>query len=88
MISRKGIQPYDWALEFDELVRKSIEENTPTPLIEYRKLGKVATLAHPTNDHYLPLMYTLGLCDETDQFQFFNDSIDLGSVSMRSVVWS
>lgn len=81
-------KPFDWAVEFDELVKKSIEDNNPTPLIEYQKLGKLATMAHPTNDHYLPLMYTLGLRDPKDEFQFFNDSLDMGSMSMRSVLFS
>ncbi len=81
-------QPYDWALEFDAIVKKSIEDNNPTTLIEYQKLGKIATMAHPTNDHYLPLMYTLGLRDAKDKFQFFNDSLDMGSMSMRSVLFS
>ena len=89
LISWDGrIKAYDWAVEFDTLVKKSIEDNNPTPLIEYQKLGKIATLAHPTNDHYLPLMYTLGLRDQTDQFQFFNDTMDMGSLSMRSVLFS
>ncbi len=79
---------YDWAIEFDTLVKKSIEDNDPTPLIEYQKLGQLASLAHPTNDHYLPLMYALGLRDKTDQFRFFNDTFDLGSVSMRSIIFS
>lgn len=89
LISWDGkVKAYDWAVEFDTLVKKSIEDNNPTPLIEYQKLGKIATLAHPTNDHYLPLMYTLGLRDQTDQFQFFNDTMDMGSLSMRSVLFS
>lgn len=79
-------QPYDWALEFDHLVKKSLEDNNPTPLIEYQKLGNVAQMAHPTNEHYLPLMYTLGLRQQNDELHFFNDNFDLGSLSMRSVL--
>jgi 4,5-DOPA dioxygenase extradiol len=82
------IKAHDWAVEFDALVKKSIEDNNPTPLVEYQKLGKLATIAHPTNDHYLPLMYTLGLRDATDSVQFFNETLDLGSLSMRSVLFS
>lgn len=84
----ENLKPYDWAIEFDALVKKSIEENNPEPLIDYQKLGAVASLAHPTNDHYLPLMYSLGLRDKIDNFQFFNDTFDLGSMSMRSVVFN
>ena len=82
----ENAKPFDWAIEFDGLVKKSIEDNNPKPLIEYQKLGQIANLAHPTNEHYLPLLYTLGLRDKTDEFQFFNDSIDMGSMSMRGVI--
>jgi len=81
-------KPYDWALEFDALVKKSIEENNVSPLLEYQKLGELARMAHPTNDHYLPLLYAMGLREEADNFQFFNATFDLGSVSMRSVVFN
>ena len=79
---------FDWAVEFDNLVKTSIEDNNPLPLIDYQKLGKIATMAHPTNDHYLPLMYAIGLRSKTDKFEFFNTSFDLGSISMRSVIFS
>lgn len=79
---------YDWAIEFDTMVKKSIEDNNPTSLIDYQKLGKIASLAHPSNDHYLPLLYAAGLRSKTDAFQFFNDTFDLGSISMRSVIFS
>ncbi len=80
--------PYDWAIEFDQLVKKNIEENNPAPLINYQKLGQIGSLAHPTNDHYLPLMYALGLREKTDNFEFFNDTFDMGSISMKSVIFS
>ena len=79
---------FDWAVEFDELVKKSIENNHPDDLINYQKLGRLATMAHPTNDHYLPLMYAIGLRHPTDKFEFFNTTFDLGSISMRSVIFS
>jgi 4,5-DOPA dioxygenase extradiol len=79
---------FDWAVEFDTMVKKSIEEDNAEPLLEYQKLGSLAQLAHPTNDHYLPLIYAVALRDKTDGFEFFNDSFDLGSISMRSVIFS
>lgn len=79
---------YDWAIEFDNMVKKSIENNQPDSLINYQKLGAVADMAHPTNDHYLPLMYALGLRSDKDKFEFFNNDFDLGSISMRSVIFS
>jgi len=79
---------YDWAIEFDELVKRSIEQNHPEPLIAFEKLGALARQAHPSPDHYYPLMYSLGLRRKEDQFTFFNDSFDMGSISMRSVLFS
>jgi 4,5-DOPA dioxygenase extradiol len=48
-------------------------------------MGQLAQLAVPTNDHYLPLLYTLGLQNKKDDIAFFNDKMDAGSISMRSV---
>lgn len=79
---------FDWALEFDHLVKKSIEENNPKPLLEFEKLGKLAQMAHPTADHFFPLMYILGLRRNEDQLSFFNETFDMGSISMRGVLFT
>lgn len=79
---------YEWAHSFDEFVKKQIDAHQYNELINYQKLGSIASLAHPSNDHYLPLLYTLGLSDKHDKHQFFNAHFDLGSVSMRSVIFS
>jgi 4,5-DOPA dioxygenase extradiol len=83
-----GVKSYDWAIEFDNIVKESIEKWDDKPLIEYEKLGKLAYQAHPSNDHYLPLMYTLGLRQKDDKVTFFNESFDVGSMSMRSILYS
>jgi 4,5-DOPA dioxygenase extradiol len=54
-------------------------------LINYSALGKEAMLAIPTPEHYLPLMYTLGLKDKKDSVSFFNDIAVGGSLTMTSV---
>jgi 4,5-DOPA dioxygenase extradiol len=80
-------KPYDWAIEFDNFVKKKIENADSRSLIEYQKLGHVSELAQPTNDHYLPLLYAAGLREKKDSYHFFNDSFDMGSMSMRSVIF-
>jgi len=87
-LSFNGGKPLDWAVEFDAFVKKNIDDNTPQNLIDYQKLGALASIAHPSNDHYLPLIYTLGLRDKTDSLMYFTESFDLGSISMRSVLFS
>jgi len=81
-------KPLDWAIEFDTFVKKNIDDNTPENLVDYTKLGVLASMAHPSNEHYLPLIYTLGLRDKTDTMMYFTESFDLGSISMRSVLFS
>ncbi|HRA73661.1 MAG TPA: 4,5-DOPA dioxygenase extradiol, partial [Flavobacterium sp.] len=46
---------------------------------------KALQIAIPTPDHYLPLIYTLGLKDKTEELSLFNDKLVAGSLSMTSV---
>jgi len=80
--------PFDWAIEFDLFVKESIENKDHKALVNFKEKSKLATIAHPTIDHYLPLLYTLAIRDEKDQLTFFNDSFDLGSISMRSLIFN
>lgn len=79
--------PFDWAIEFDAFVAKSIENDDSEALVNYLSLGSLAGAAHPTNDHYIPLIYTQGVRDHKDRFAFFTEQIDMGSVSMRSILF-
>ncbi|QOI98895.1 MAG: 4,5-DOPA dioxygenase extradiol [Flammeovirgaceae bacterium] len=75
---------FDWAIEANEKFKDFIQRNSHQPLLRYESLGKAAQLAIPTPDHYLPMIYILGLKDETDSISFFNDKTVMGSVSMTS----
>jgi 4,5-DOPA dioxygenase extradiol len=81
-------KPYDWALEFDAITAKHVADKNYAALSEFLKLGSLATQAHPTHDHYLPLLYSAGALDSKDELRTFNDSIDMGSISMRSMIWN
>jgi 4,5-DOPA dioxygenase extradiol len=56
-------------------------------LADFQKLGQVAQLAHPTYDHYLPLLYAAGAVDPKEPLRFFNTNYQSASISMRSAVW-
>lgn len=77
---------YDWAIEFDQLSKTLIEKGDHDALIQFRTLGKAADLSIPTTEHYLPLIYSIGLQRPDDQLRFFNEKTTAGSVSMRSFV--
>lgn len=76
---------YDWAMKMNETFKSLITDNDHKTLINYSLLGKEATLAIPTPEHYLPLMYTLGLKGKNDTTSFFNDKVVGGSLNMTSV---
>lgn len=76
---------FDWALEMNDIFKKLISTGNHKPLIHYNTLGKDASLAIPTPEHYLPLLYTLGLQGQNDAIAFFNDKAVGGSLTMTSV---
>jgi 4,5-DOPA dioxygenase extradiol len=65
--------------------KELIEAGDHGALIHYSQLGREAMLAIPTPEHYLPLMYTLGLQTDKDRISFFNDKAVGGSLTMTSV---
>lgn len=80
-------QAYPWAFEFDAKTAALLEKGDLPELARFRDLGQVAQLAHPTYDHYLPLLYAAGAADGDEKVRFFNDRFQAGSIAMRSVVW-
>lgn len=79
------VQPFDWALRFEETARSLMETGDFAPLVNYETLGRDAMLSAPTPDHYLPLIYILGLRREDDAVRFPVEGFDGGSISMTTV---
>jgi 4,5-DOPA dioxygenase extradiol len=77
--------PLDWAIEFNNRVKNLVEARQHERLIDYASLGPNARLAIPTREHYLPLLYVLGLQTEGDSLRFYTDQVQ-GSMSMTSIV--
>lgn len=76
---------YDWALEMNAQFKSLIMNGDHEPLMNYERLGKAAMLAIPTPEHYLPLLYTLGLQQQNEEVTIFNDKTVGGSLTMTSV---
>ncbi len=76
---------YDWAIEFDEKIKSLIVKGDDQSVINYSQLGKEASLSIHTNEHYLPLLYSLALKEKSDEVKFFTEKVTMGSVSMRGV---
>jgi 4,5-DOPA dioxygenase extradiol len=76
--------PFDWAREIDEKVKASLVNSNREDLIHYPNLGRAATLAIPTQDHYLPMIYAVALQEKNEPLTFHHEGFQYGSISMRS----
>lgn len=85
MMLNMNAKPYPWAVEFDDIVKNNLTTGDYDSLIDYTKYH-ISSLAHPTSEHYLPLICVIGAAGD-DRPRFFNEAIFAGSVSMRSVVF-
>lgn len=76
---------FDWAAEASNKMKTYIEDGNHDPLINYAQQGRSFELAIPTPEHYLPLLYTLGLQEKRDELVLFNDEPIAGSLRMTSL---
>ena len=76
---------YEWAIDFDLQIKNLIDKRDFQSIIDYTKINN-HQLAIPTNEHYLPLLYSLALVTPKDKIKYFNEDITLGSLSMRSFI--
>jgi 4,5-DOPA dioxygenase extradiol len=83
-----GAAPYDWATAFDIQMKDRIEARDGAGVARALGGGRAARLAHPTPEHFLPVLFPLGVADEKDELSFFNASFDMASISMRSFLLS
>ena len=80
-----GVQAFDWAVRFEKEVRELLLKGEDARIVDYEELGRDAMLSAPTPDHYLPLLYVLGLRRKHEPISFPVEGIDGGSVSMLAV---
>jgi 4,5-DOPA dioxygenase extradiol len=78
---------YDWAISANERIKKDILENNSAALSDPGKMGSVFTMAAPSLEHYLPMLYALALREKDEDPRFFNDKV-MSSMSMTSFVLS
>jgi 4,5-DOPA dioxygenase extradiol len=76
---------FDWALEANTKMKEFITLGDHLSLANYGALGRPFQLAIPSAEHYLPLLYTLGLQEPGEALSFFNDKPVAGALTMTSV---
>lgn len=80
---RHDAAPRDWGIRFDAKIRSFIERGDHDAVLRYSALGLDAAMSVPTPEHFLPLVYVLGMARPTDCVQVFNAGLR-SAVSMTS----
>lgn len=74
----------DWATNFDEWLNAKLLEGAYADVINYRALSGDGRMAHPTEEHLLPLFIALGAGGEGAQARALHRSFTHGSLSMAA----
>jgi 4,5-DOPA dioxygenase extradiol len=72
------------AAEFTAWVRAHVEKRDLQGLVEYRQRAPHATRAHPTEEHFLPLLVALGASGDADAVTVLEGGMTYGVLSMES----
>jgi 4,5-DOPA dioxygenase extradiol len=75
------------AAEFTAWVRAQVETRDLKSLEEYRRRAPHAARAHPTEEHFLPLLVALGATGESDAVTVLDGGMTYGVLSMESYVF-
>ncbi len=76
-----------YAHEFAAWARDKVLHKDTASLVDYRRRGPHAERAHPSEDHYLPLLVALGASMAADQPAVIEGGMTYGMISMDSFVW-
>ena len=76
-------EPYDWAVEFDEKIKRALLERNHNELLDCQSLSRATALSVPTLDHYLPMIFAVALQGKDDALAFIFEGFQNASVSMR-----
>jgi 4,5-DOPA dioxygenase extradiol len=78
----------EWAKRFDDRLAEVLVQRDTAALLSSWPDTEDGRLAHPTPDHWLPLIYVYAATDERDRARFPMEGFDLGSLSMRNAVFA
>lgn len=77
--------PFDWGVRFERTIRDLLHKGDDAQIVAYDELGDDAMQSAPTPEHFLPLLYILGLRRQNEPVTFPVEGFDGGAVSMLAV---
>ncbi|MCP9770455.1 dioxygenase [Lacihabitans sp. LS3-19] len=83
------MSPFGWEPEYDAFIKKQIDDRNYNNIINYETSHKLGKLAAPTPDHFVPVLYSLGLTDPKDELRYFYEGkANIPAFSERSFILS
>jgi 4,5-DOPA dioxygenase extradiol len=79
--------PEPYAGEFTHWVRQTVQDHDVEKMLDYRHLAPHAVRAHPTDEHFLPLLVAMGTVGLNEPLAVLDGGIDHGVLSMESYAW-
>ncbi len=74
----------DWASRFDDWLAAAVEAGDGEALVDYRNASADGALAHPRDEHYLPLLVALGAAGEEAKGRALHRGFMDGALSMAA----
>lgn len=86
---KNDMNAYGWEAEYDGWIKEQLDNRNFKAILEYETSHKLGKLAAPTPDHFVPVLYSLGLMDPEEKIHYFYDgATKLPAFSERSFVIS
>lgn len=71
---QQDMTPYGWEADYDAWIKKQLDVHNFKDIINYRDSHPLGQLAAPTPDHFVPVLYSLGLMDPSDELHYFYEA--------------
>jgi 4,5-DOPA dioxygenase extradiol len=83
-IGRTSADDAVYAESFAAWIRRHVQGRDMAALVDYRRRAPAAARAHPTEEHFLPLLVALGASGADDAVQVIEGGMTYGILSMES----
>ena len=77
----------DYVLEFTRWVRNAVIRHNIGQLLSYRSLAPHAQRAHPSEEHFLPLLVAMGARSDAEPVQVLDGGTTYSVLAMESYAW-
>jgi 4,5-DOPA dioxygenase extradiol len=77
----------EYVTDFTRWVRQAVTQNDTQKLVDYRQQAPHAQRAHPTEEHFLPLLVAMGARGNAEPMQVLDGGTTYHVLAMESYAW-